>query len=323
VLIENKSLARIAERHRSKVERIRTWLTHTLTHGALPAVDRAQAGDALAAIGDPRFRSNAWHLPDERLLGFVEIPPGPFLMGSDKSSGLSYEDEMPRHEISLPRYYIARYLVTRAQFRAFVEESGYKVADEGSLRGLTNHPVVWVTWHEALSYCEWLTERLQSWEGTPEPLATLMRQEGWRISLPTEAQWEKAARGSDGRIYPWGDQFDPAKANTGATGIGTTSAVGCFPTGASLFGVLDASGNVWEWTRSLWGDDFHRPTFENPYNPTDGRENLGAPDHTLRVLRGGAFLNVGRGARCAFRGRNSADYRCRDIGFRIVVLPGL
>jgi formylglycine-generating enzyme required for sulfatase activity len=205
VLIENKSLEHVAERNRPKVERIRRWLTCTLTHDALPPVDRAQAGDALAVVGDPRFRTDAWYLPNESLLGFVEIPAGPFLMGSNpKQDRDAQKDEQPQHAVNLPRYYIARYPVTVAQFRAFTEESGYQPEDEDSLRGLPNHPVVNMNWYEALKYCEWLTERLREWEGTPEPLATLLRRGSWRVTLPSEAEWEKAARGTDGRIYPRG-----------------------------------------------------------------------------------------------------------------------
>ena len=266
VLIENNSLARIAERNRPRVERIRQWLRCTLGTGRSPPVDRAQAGDALAIIGDPRFRADAWYLPDDPLLGFVEIPAGSFLMGSLPEDQDASEEEKPQHPVTLPTYYMARYPVTVAQFRAFVEASGHQPQDEDSLRGLANHPVVNVTWYEARKYCDWLTERLQGWEGTPEPLATLLRQEGWRVSLPSEAEWEKAARGTDGRIYPWGNEPDPDRANYDDTGINSTSAVGCFPDGASPYGVEELSGNVWEWTRSLWGTSLSRPDFRYPYD---------------------------------------------------------
>lgn len=128
VLIENKSLEHVAERNRDKIERIRQWLVCTLSHHALPPVDCEQAEYALAIVGDPRFCADAWSLSNEPLLGFVEIPAGPFLMGSNRKHDLLADDEeVPQHKIALPRYYIARYLVTVAQFRAYVEESGYKL----------------------------------------------------------------------------------------------------------------------------------------------------------------------------------------------------
>ncbi len=303
VLIENKSLQQVADRNRPKVERIRQWLAQTLAHGALPPVDRAQSGDALAIIGDPRFRADAWYLPDEPLLGFVEVPEGIFLM------------------VPLPRYYIARYPVTVAQFRAFVEDSGYQPEDKESLQGLPNHPVVYVTWYEALKYCDWLTQRLLEWQGTPEPLAALLNREGWRMSLPSEAEWEKAARGTDGRIYPWGDKPDPQRANYDETGINVTSAVGCFPAGVSPYGCLDMAGNVWEWTRSLWGTGWQKPDFKYPYNPKDGREDMEAPDNVLRVLRGGAFWHYHGYVRCAYRNWGRPYYRYGGSGFRVVLLP--
>ena len=313
---------------RQQAERLRLMLAdRTLT---APGVVRARAGDTLARLGDPRFREDAWFLPDEPLLGFVEIPEGAFLMGSHpKRDKDAIKDEQPQHNVHLRTYYIARYPVTVAQFRAFVEGSGYKPRDEDSLRGLPTHPVVRVTWHDALKYCEWLTGKLKGvasqrvgesadhrtfWEG--------LLHGRLRVTLPSEAEWEKAARGTDGRIYPWGDEFDSNKANTGETGIGTISAVGCFPDGASRYGALDMSGNVWEWTRSLWGKDLGKPEFGYPYDPKDiRREDLNASHDVLRVLRGGSFYYSPWRARWAFRGRDNPDDGGANVGVRVVASP--
>jgi formylglycine-generating enzyme required for sulfatase activity len=315
VLVENKSLGQVAERNRPKVERIRTWLIRTLQHNALPAVDRAQAGDALADVGDPRFRADAWYLPNEPLLGFVEIPAGPFLMGSDDERDSWLLKASPQRKVTLPTYYIARYPVTVAQFRAFVDASGHLPADKDSLDGSLNHPVVWVSWHDAMAYCKWLTARLQEWSGTPEPLATLLRTENWRVILPSEAEWEKAARGADGRAYPWGNELDPNRANYSETGINATSAVGCFPLGVSPYGVEELSGNVWEWTRSLEGD--------YPYPVRRAarvkREDLQAPEDASRVLRGGAFWYDHQLVRCASRYGLVARGVLNVIGFRVAL----
>jgi formylglycine-generating enzyme required for sulfatase activity len=228
VLTESRSLrSTITERNRPKVEHIRQWLVRALRHGALSPVDRAQAGDALAIIGDPRFRADAWYLPDEPLLGFVEIPAGAFRMGSDgRRDPEALDEEKPQHEVRLPRYFIARYPVTVAQFRAFVEDTGSQAEDEISLQGLPHHPVVDLTWYRALDNCAWLTKRLRTWPGTPEPLAALLRKDGWRVLLPSETEWEKAARGSDGRIYPWGKEPDHNRANYVDTGIVDAKSMG-------------------------------------------------------------------------------------------------
>jgi len=320
-------------------------LLATMTDERRPPVARVQAGDALARLGDPRFRADAWYLPDEPLLGFVEVPEGPFLMGTQEKDipALSkrfggerdwYEGEVPQHLVTLPTYYVARYPVTVAQFRVFVDESGHKPAAESSLQGVDNHPVVIVTWYDALAYCQWLTERLRKWKGTPEPLARLLREEGWEITLPSEPQWEKAARGGEGipdpqsdtpnpqsairnpnpgREFPWGDDADPNRANCADPAIRTTSAVGCFPGGASPYGVQDLSGNVWEWTRSLYRD--------YPYDPADGRDNPKAGRHVPRVLRGGGFLDEFRVVRCAYRFWVSPADRFGYYGFRVVAAP--
>jgi formylglycine-generating enzyme required for sulfatase activity len=327
-------------------KRLQDWLLDVMRDQKQPPKDRAVAGQALALAGDPRFRADAFYLPDEDLLGFVEIPTGPFLIGEDNE----------QHELSLSDYYIARYPVTVAQFDAFVQAGGYGVAQywpdaeaagfwsRGQFQGrydeelrdrpvaygdpfdLPNHPIVGVTWYEALAYCRWLTETLAAWEETPERLARLLQQERWQIALPSEAEWEKAAkgplaRGTGGRRYPWGDDPDPNRANYADTGIDTTSAVGCFPGGASPYDVEDLSGNVWEWTRSLWGKGPIEPDFRYPYDPGDGRENLKAGDDVWRVLRGGAFFYNARYVRAAVRFRYDPYYRYRNGGFRVVLAP--
>lgn len=195
--------------------------------------------------------------------------------------------------------------------------------DEDNPQGADTHPVVYVTWHDAIVYCDWLTETLRTSPQTPPELAQLLAN-GGVITLPSEAEWEKAARGEDGQIYPWEGKFDANNANVEETGIGKTSTVGCFPGGESPYGILDMSGNVWDWTRSLWGEDWQRPQFKDSYVPgTKDYEDLSAPNNVLRVLRGGAFWADLRRARCAFRLKHSPNDRLDDGGGRVVACPKL
>jgi formylglycine-generating enzyme required for sulfatase activity len=192
--------------------------------------------------------------------------------------------------------------------------------------------VVVVTWYEALAYCEWLDKQLSGIsKGFSEQEGLSSDDDAfWQglaagklhLTLPSEAEWEKAARGVDGQVYPWKGKFDLRRANTSEVGIGSTSAVGCFPDGQSPYGLLDMSGNVWEWTRSLWGKDWQKPDFKYPYNPGDPkREDLKAGKAMYRSLRGGSFNYNSGDARCASRGRYNPDLRYHIIGFRIVVSP--
>jgi formylglycine-generating enzyme required for sulfatase activity/Mrp family chromosome partitioning ATPase len=316
--------------------------------GHLPPPQRAAAGDALAALGDPREEVIK---PDK--MEFCLVPAGEFSMGSDEAP---YDDEKPQHEVNLPYdYQISRYPVTQAQFKAFVEAGGYRKQaywteaqaaerwKDGKLKwryyqldekkelqvfeggeaespypfsapfDLPNHPVVGVSWYEALAFTRWLTDE---WRKCGKISADEI------VRLPTEAEWEKAARGTDKRIYAWEGDQDPTKANVAETGIGSTSAVGIFPTGASPYKCLDMIGNVWEWTQSLWGRDWRKPDFRYPYqNQKEEREDIKAGDDVWRVLRGGAWYFNWGDARAAYRGGSGPGYRYDGFGFRVVVAP--
>ncbi len=266
---------------------------------------RAAAAEALARIEQGGGTGPAfWRLPYGEPV-WVDVPAGEFWMGSE--SAQSYADERPIHRVHLDRFLIARTPVTNAQYRIFVEKAGRKPPQgwdgDKPPRGRESHPVVNVSWHDALAYCRWLSEMT-----------------GKAISLPSEAQWEKAARGaSDRREYPWGDDWDPTKCNCSELNLGDTTPVGVFPEGASPYGCLDMAGNVWEWTRSLWGEDVSEPTYRYPYVAGDGREDLAAGDKVRRVLRGGSYIDAARLARCACRGWNDPYYWLVNFGFRVGV----
>jgi formylglycine-generating enzyme required for sulfatase activity len=300
------------------LQRLQRVLLDAMT-GTAPVAVRADVASSLGRLGDPRFRADRWWLPDEELLGFLEVEAGLFQMGSDPAQDrYTRNAEQPQHVVDLPDYFVSRYPVTVAQFRAFVEDAKFEVGAKDCLRGAPNHPVRWVSFHEALGYCRWLTDRLKHAEWTPPPLRQRLA-DGWAITLPSEAQWEKAARGTAGRIYPWGNTYDASRVNGSETGLGTTSAVGLFSAGASPSGCLDMSGNVWEWTRSLSGKDLRKPFHTYPYEPADvTREAFDAPDRVLRVLRGGSFDNVENALRAAFRYRNFPGFRSGLIGFRVL-----
>jgi len=318
-VVESADLAWVRKAHEPKLARLRQWMIALMRAEHFPVVERAAAGKALAALQDPRFDAGQWYLPAEPLLGFVAVPAGEFLMGSDQEDvPNAFPDELPPREVTLPLYWIARYPVTVGQFRAFVEARRYAVGDAKSLEGAANRPVVYVSWEEAVAYCGWLGERLRE--------ISLKRQGSgkgenalWagvaagrlRASLPSEAEWEKAARGKDGRIYPWGRDADSNRANFDETGILDRTTVGCFPGGVSPYGCEEMSGNVWEWTRS---------SFKGyPYVAADGREDITASTRSLLMLRGGAFGARSWGGRCAYRARLGAGVGPADIGFRVVL----
>ncbi len=315
-------------------KRVQGWLAAAIRKDqVLPARERAGAGRILAKLGDPR---QAVLVAEE--MEFCEIPAGPFIMGSRDDPNAT-DDERPQHTYLISYdYRISRYPVTNAHYLQFVHDDGYRTSrywreaekdgvwKDGLVKGrwddspresfvdfgepfnLLNHPVVGITWYEALAFTRWLTERLRAAGNLPAD---------GEIRLPNEPEWEKAARGADGRVYPWVGDVDPERANYDKTGIDATSAVGCFPSGASPYGAEDLSGNVWEWTRSVYGP------YRYPDQPDElaHRENLMAGLDERRVLRGGAFSDGAYVVRCAARSWDFPDLRYGLFGFRVVASP--
>jgi formylglycine-generating enzyme required for sulfatase activity len=274
-------------------------------------------------------------------LEFCLVPAGPFVMGNlGDTSGTTSRDESPEHtcELAWP-FWVGRHPITTAQFLRFVEATA---AHPGTGRlwptQPSNYPITNISWYEAWAFCEWLADQ---WR--PQLPA------GWTVRLPSEAEWEKAARGGllipqtpqiraaksgfteplvglksnpqPRRRYPWGNEASPKMANYADSGHGSVMQVGSFPAGASPYGVEDLSGNISEWTRSVWGPGWDEPDYWYPYEAKDGREDLGASPRMQRVTRGGALYVTAMNLRC------TARYHCfpldgdRHVGFRVVVAP--
>jgi formylglycine-generating enzyme required for sulfatase activity len=256
---------------------------------------------------------------------FIRIPASPFPMGTPERelSALakayggtreSYREESSQHTLALPAFALAQTPTTNALYGAYVATSGGRAPI--TWRGpqppdaLRDHPVVDVSWEEASAFCAWLNDQIVDigyWILDYSDRQSKIQNPKSKIRLPTEAEWEQAARGTDGRAFPWGDEWDGQRANTREAGLGGTTPVGSYPGGASPYGCLDMAGNVWEWTSSL--DALY------PYTAADGREDPRAPGR--RILRGGCYANPHGFARCACRFRLLPTVRNPFLGFRL------
>ena len=232
---------------------------------------------------------------------FIKVPAGKFMMGSKDKDKQAYDNEKPHHAVEVPYdYYIARYLITNEQYALYMKAKGIS-HNVHSWKYKRTHPVVSVSWNDTSEFCTWLYELLKS--EIPSDLI---------LRLPTEAEWEKAARGKHGYVWSWGNNFDinrcnsSESGNTGSTPVGTYS-----PLGDSLYGCADMSGNVWEWTHSIFK--------EYPYKIFDGRETKKGNDR--RVLRGGSFDSRERDVRCACRNSKLTFFVALNLGFRVVIAP--
>ena len=264
----------------------------------------------------------------------ILVPAGPFTMGTgagdvDRLAGEFelaktwrekgyFGREQPKHRVTLPAYLIGRHAVTVGEFRAFIEAGGYRERrywtaagwawretasrnqpdywDDQIWTGDERLPVVGVSWYGAVAYCLWLREEV-----------------GRDYRLPTEAEWEKAARGSDKRIFPWGDRFDADLCNVRAGGLGQTVPVGRFsPAGDSPYGCVQMVGNISEWTLTRYTP--------YPYDAGDGRDN--PEGEAERATRGGSWHSPVLRARTASRGMNDPFFADNDLGFRCACSVG-
>lgn len=260
---------------------------------------------------------------------WATIPGGPFVMGSDeiREDGKPLA-AAPRHTVDVPEFRIARHLVTVAEFRRFVEATGHVTTAEkvgkswvwigdpkvivpdqdhfwkeldgadwraphgpgSTVDGKDDHPVVHVSHHDCVAYTEWSGTR-----------------------LPNEAEWEKAARGTDDRTYAWGDEEPTAELCNHTMNVGDTTPVGAYPKGAGPYGVDDLAGNVWE----VMSNGYHRYPFDESKPPRVIKTRVGSIE--LGVIRGGSFYNNcdPRGCKAWVRIYNLPEYCCYDMGFRV------
>lgn len=251
---------------------------------------------------------------------FIHISAGRFIMGSDEIGGAS-----PKHSVNIPYdYWIARYPTTKGQISLSSPQQ-----DEETGR----YPVVGSSWYSATSFCELLIQRIKEHQllVSDSDLQFLIENGVLEIRLPTEAEWEKAARGTDGRRYPWGNEFKKIYCNSIEGGIGRITPVGYFsPEGDSPYGCADMSGNVCEWTHSLGNYAYNRIGY--PYNAKDGREREVQKEDLVgergmairnaeRVQRGGHFQDDFSRIQCAFRISLNPYKHYSTDGFRIAIAP--
>lgn len=262
---------------------------------------------------------------------FVEIPAGVLLMGDKR-----LRDASPPHKLELRAFAIGKYPVTNAEYAEFISARGYenemywtamgwkwmrgRIGQEAApgfwhepRLNQARYPVVGVSWYEAVAFCNWLTDTENREIGKQENEETGKQ---IKFRLPSEAEWEYAARGADNtRSFPWGEKFERGRANTAEAGFGGTTPISHFPSGVSPFGVWDLAGNVFEWTLSKWGVNWQELQFGYPYRPGDGREEIEGSG--ARIMRGGSWFNPQSEALCAYRSRYLAGARGSNIGFRV------
>jgi formylglycine-generating enzyme required for sulfatase activity len=273
----------------------------TIIHSKVFQKEHLEAGEILGILGDPRIKPPP----------LVRVTAGEFIMGSDEIKRAHYS-----HRVYLDEFFIGKYPVTNEEFKVFIEDDGYEKKEFWTPEGWQwrtvknilepllwyermwngpNFPVVGVSWYEAAAYARWLSRNTKE-----------------NYVLPREAQWEKAARGSSGLIYPWGNEFDKNLCNSSESGLHRSSPAGVIPGGESHYGCMDMAGNVREWCADWHGEDYYK---EGPVKNPPGRlKDIG------RVTHGGSWLNDAQYCQAAHRLWHLPHKRFEFLGFRMVRL---
>ncbi|MCA9934594.1 MAG: SUMF1/EgtB/PvdO family nonheme iron enzyme [Ardenticatenaceae bacterium] len=305
----------VVSRLLGRAERMRALVQYCQRNGRLPDLitlcqqlrpqqewpDPALLGSDAELLGEPVKRL---HFEPET----VPVPAGAFSMGSDAAD--APPEETPHHVVELAYFRMGKYPITNAQYAEFLKQNPAQNPPPPSTgwfgktppQDKPDHPVVGVSWEDAVAYCQWLSE------------AT-----GRSYRLPTEAAWEKAARGTDERPYPWGHEWIDGACNADSAG---TTAVTAHDDHLSPYGCADMLGNVAEWTSTLWGDSRREPQYPYPYQANDGREDPTAHQQNprlRRICRGGAYDTSKADLRCTARTSLRVNGRTDSIGFRIAL----
>jgi len=271
----------------------------------LPVAERVRAGFLLGDLGDPRVpvTSDEWRRELAKTQAgdmtgyFCQVDAGAYTIGSADNDPDAEDNEQPQHTVTFDApFWIARLPIANAQWRAWVQQGGGKQSPYAADTDLNrpNQPVVGIQWHGCNDFCAWLSAQL-----------------GVTVRMPTEQEWEAAARGGDARRYPWGDAWQDDCAATAedreTRGARYTVPVGCYPAGATPCGALDMVGNIWEWTASVWQS---YPGAAKPFT-----------EDQYRILRGGSWGDTRKRVRCGARVRDDPGNVNNNLGFRVVVAP--
>lgn len=334
VVAESLDFENLNRKHKRIFEKIQQALSEILSTNHLPAVERAAIGRYLSIIGDLRKQ-----VMNVDAMQFCFVPEGDFFMGAgkhDKKVEAWLLEETPSGEYDISySYWLAQNPVTVAQFKQFEDDTSFELGDSEALPGAVNTPVRWVSQQEAMKFCEWLTGRWRQSGRLPKD---------WRVTLPNEPEWEKAARGGlripqhnivsslneemltksleyqlidnpePQRRYPWGNEISEDRVNFGMN-IGSVSTSGVFSAGVSPYGCYDLAGNVWEWMRG------EKVDYPFPEIGSEQWRKQKSNEAAVCVLRGGAFDDSQSLVRCAVRIDGGSGDRSLDVGFRVVLSP--